>query len=39
MRAGLGTTVGALSDYLTETGIKEETLLGPQGRPNGVQDL
>jgi hypothetical protein len=33
MRAGLGTTVGALSSYLTEYGIKEGTLWGPQGRP------
>jgi hypothetical protein len=30
MRAGLGTTIGALPDYLTETGIKEEALWGLQ---------
>ena len=29
MRARLGTTVGALSSYLTEYGIKEGTLWGP----------
>ena len=38
MRAGLGTTVGALSSYLTEYGIKEGTLWGPQGRPHGILD-
>jgi hypothetical protein len=36
MRAGLGTTVGALSSSLTEYGIKEGTLLGAQGRPQGI---
>jgi len=36
MRAGLGTPVGALSSYLTECGIKEGTLWGPQGRPQAI---
>jgi hypothetical protein len=38
MRAGLGTPVGALSSYLTECGIKEGTLWGPQGRPQATLD-
>jgi hypothetical protein len=38
MRVGLGTTIRALSSYLTEHGIKEGMLWGPQGRPQGILD-
>jgi hypothetical protein len=35
----LGVTVGALFRYLTEQGVREGPLWGPQGRPQDVEDL
>jgi hypothetical protein len=39
IRAGIGDTVGPLFRYMTEQGLREEALWGPEGRPQDVEDL
>ena len=39
IRAGIGDTVGPLFRYMTEQGLMEEALWGPEGRPQDVEDL